>query len=84
MSKFYSTVFANGSKIILNLNNVSKIYLNKENFKTLTFVMAHEKNIISGSWIYFSGGNNEKYEITFPTEESALNEFKKIEEIIKS
>lgn len=84
MSKFYSSVFANGSKIIINLNNVSKIHLDKENFKTLTFVMAHEKKSIFGSFLFLSGGYNKIYEINFPTEESALKEFEKIEELIKS
>jgi hypothetical protein len=84
MSKFYSAVLSNGTKMIINLKNVSKIYLGKNNFKTLTFVMAHEKNLISGGSLWFSGGDNTQYEITHSTEESALKEFEKIEKLLKS
>lgn len=84
MSKFYSYVYTNGAKMLVNLNNVSRVYYGKKNLKTLTFEMAHEKHPILGGFIFFGGGHNRIYELTYETEESALKEFEKIEEFVKS
>jgi len=82
MSKFFNVLLSTGSRTLLNLNNVSRIELNNKNPKVITFIMAREKDAISGNFLWFSGGDNCKYSLTFEKEEDALEEYEKIRELI--
>jgi hypothetical protein len=64
----------NGQKII-DLTKMASITVED---KELTFVYNNVKNNITGSFIFFSGGNNKSETYTYKTEEDAQRSFNSI------
>jgi hypothetical protein len=58
----------NGAKQILNLTKISSFTLDD---KTITFTMDHEKNGLSGSFIWLSGNKNKDHPFVWKTSEDA-------------
>jgi hypothetical protein len=86
MSKLYSIIINNGVHTLINLKHVSRVdFIKDKNMVYLT--MAHQKNSMWGSFLFFSGGENNKIEIRYDTTQKATDEFNKIraqmEEILK-
>ena len=70
-------IFNNGKsgKILLNLTKVSSIDLTD---RIISFTLANEKNLISGSFLFFSGGNSKNINMTYDTAKDAEIDFNKI------
>lgn len=83
MSRIFSTVLSDGSRVLINLNKVSRVVINKSAPKALTFVMAHEKNIFIGSFLWFGGAGTKDYTIMYTTETEAVAKYDEIKEQMK-
>ena len=83
MSKIFSTLLSNGGRVLINLNKVSRVVICRHNPKALTFVMAHENDTFSGSFLWFGGAGTKDYTITYTTETEAVAKYDEIKEQMK-
>lgn len=76
-SKIFSTVFKDGSKILINLHNVSRVQILKSNPKRLYFFLG-ENNTTFGTFLFFTGGESTTYHIDYDDESIAIKNYEKV------
>jgi hypothetical protein len=67
-----------GGSHLINFKYVSDVCLYKRN---IFITLANQKESISGSLVWFSGGESKKIKLTHDTEQEAINEFNNIKSI---